>query len=154
MTKKFLNIFSHLAFYLCYMQQAIELLKNHKLRKTPGRIDILEEFLNSDFALSHKDLEITLGNKYDRVTLYRILAGFEETGLIHRVFDGENTIKYALCSHNCDSDHHHDDHIHFLCEGCGKTFCLDFDLPEIILPKLYKLKELNVVAKGLCANCS
>ena len=136
------------------MQEALDLLKNHSLRKTPGRIDILEEFMNANYALSHKDIENSLGNKYDRVTLYRIMSGFEESGLIHRVFDGETTIKYALCNHNCDNDHHQDNHIHFQCESCGKTFCLDFELPNIVLPKNYKMNELNVLAKGKCASCA
>ncbi|MBI1182800.1 transcriptional repressor [bacterium] len=135
------------------MQNAIDLLKSHKLRKTPGRIDILEEFMENNFALSHRDIENSLGNKYDRVTLYRIMSGFEECGLIHRVFDGESAIKYALCSTDCDSGHHHDEHIHFLCDKCGKTYCLNFELPEIVLPKSYQLQELNVLAKGICENC-
>jgi len=135
------------------MQEAIDLLRAHKLRKTPGRIDILEEFMAHKFALSHKDIEHTLGNKYDRVTLYRIMSGFEECGLIHRVFDGENTIKYALCTHNCDTNHHQDEHIHFQCTQCSKTYCIDFELPEIVLPKKYSLSEINILAKGLCENC-
>jgi len=136
------------------MQEAINLLRSHNLRKTPGRIDILEEFMQSNYALSHKDIENSLGNKYDRVTLYRVMSGFEECGLIHRVYDGDSTSKYALCSSNCDEHTHHDDHIHFVCNECGKTYCLEFELPEIILPKSYKLSELSVLAKGKCEKCS
>lgn len=136
------------------MQEVIDLLRSHNLRKTPGRIDILQEFKNTEFALSHKDIETVLGNKYDRVTLYRIMSGFEESGIIHRVFDGESTIKYALCTQKCTDNVHNDEHVHFLCSECGKTYCLDFDLPELILPNNYRVKELNVVAKGICENCN
>ncbi|MFY0674444.1 MAG: transcriptional repressor [Bacteroidia bacterium] len=135
------------------MQEVIDLLRSHNLRKTPGRIDILQEFKNTQFALSHKDIETSLGNKYDRVTLYRIMSGFEESGLIHRVFDGESTIKYALCTHKCSDNDHHDNHIHFLCNNCNKTYCLDFELPELVLPNKYSVSEMNVVAKGICENC-
>lgn len=140
-------------FYLCSMQKAIDLLREHNLRKTPGRIDILLEFMSHNFALSHRDIEGSLGNKYDRVTLYRVMSGFEESGLIHRVFDGESTIKYALCHDHCDGHDHHDHHIHFSCEQCGKTYCLDFALPEMVMPGQYKMKELSVLAKGTCENC-
>lgn len=135
------------------MQTAIDLLRGHNLRKTPGRIDILSEFISCNYALTHKDLETNLGNKYDRVTLYRVMAGLEECGLIHRVYDGDNTIKYALCPPDCDTEHHHDDHVHFVCTHCGKTYCLSFDLPDIKLPPQYQVKELNILAKGLCNDC-
>lgn len=137
------------------MEKSIELLKQHKLRKTAGRIDILSYFTDNSYALSHKDIEQELGNKYDRVTIYRILGSFEESGLIHRIFDESGLVKYALCLHNCDTKHHDDEHLHFQCDSCGKTFCIDhFPIPTIQLPSNFKTKELYVLAKGTCEQCS
>lgn len=135
------------------MNEVVDLLREHKLRKTPGRIDVLDTFREHDFALGHKDIEQALGNKYDRVTLYRIMSNFEDCGLIHRVLDGENATKYALCHANCNDHAHHDNHLHFGCTQCGKTYCLDFEIPRVSLPANYELEELQILAKGLCAQC-
>ena len=59
-----------------------KLLKNHHLRITDCRIDVLEKFYSTDHALSFKDLEDELKD-YDRVTLYRTLNSFIDQGLLY-----------------------------------------------------------------------
>ena len=134
-------------------EEAINLLKSHNIRKTAGRIDVIAQFIDKNYAHSHKDIEAVLANKYDRVTLYRILSGFEEAGLIHRVFDGENTIKYALCQSECHGSEHKDQHIHFQCNDCDKTYCIEFNIPTLKLPQGYRMDDLNILAKGQCPQC-
>jgi Fur family transcriptional regulator, ferric uptake regulator len=131
-----------------------DLLLQHKLRKTPNRAAILGEFLKTRFALSHGDLEQTLSD-FDRVTIYRTLSSFVEQGLIHKVMDDSGTTKYALCSEHC-SEHRHDDaHVHFSCNKCGHTFCLDhMPVPEPKLPRSYVVQDYNFLIQGVCKNCN
>ena len=60
------------------------LLKNFKLRSTPNRQEILELFLQRNYALSHGDIEKEIDSQLDRVTLYRTLKTFLDRGLIHK----------------------------------------------------------------------
>lgn len=131
-----------------------EVFEKHKLRKTPVRADILAIFFNKPFALSHGDLEETLKGKYDRVTIYRTLHLFEKKGLIHKVPDENGLSKYALCSHDCSSIQHHDEHIHFLCSSCGHTFCLNtIQVPDIALPQGYTPTVFSFTIHGICPKC-
>jgi Fur family ferric uptake transcriptional regulator len=134
--------------------QAENILKEHKLRHTDCRIDVLGIFVLQPFALSHSDLETNLGNKFDRVTVYRTLKTFLEKGIIHKVLDDEGTPKYALCSPKCEVHNHHHNHVHFKCSRCGHTQCLDeVAIPPIPLPKDFKAQEFNLLIQGLCNTC-
>lgn len=68
--------------------------------------------------------------------VYRTLQSFVEKGLIHLIPTTDNAIKYALCKDDCEAGHHHDNHVHFVCDECGKTTCLDeVTIPSVKLPK-------------------
>lgn len=128
-------------------------LKDHKLRTTSCREDVLEAFLRRDMALSHGDLESELGDRFDRVTIYRTLKTFLEKGIIHKVLDDEGT-RYALCRERCSEDNHHHDHVHFKCNTCGQTNCLEnLHVPAVKLPEGYRIQEVNLLIQGLCAEC-
>lgn len=132
-----------------------QLLKNHSLKITPTRLDILREFQEKSYAISHSELCDVMGEKYDRVTIYRTLNSFEEKGLIHSIVLSDSIKKYALCGHSCDSDEDHDhNHIHFTCSECNRTVCLDgFTLDIKNKFQNYKFEDLNITAKGMCPNC-
>lgn len=132
-------------------------LKLFSLRQTDCREDVLDILLNHDFALSHGDIEGQLSDKFDRVTVYRTLKTFLDKGLIHKVLDDEGTTKYALCRDNCHTeDHkHHHDHVHFKCNICGHTTCLDHVLiPALNLPSGYQRIETSLLVQGVCAVCN
>ncbi len=129
-------------------------LKDHKLRTTSCREDVLETFLNRDTALSHGDLDSTLGERFDRVTIYRTLKTFLEKGIIHKVLDDEGT-RYALCRERCTEHDHNHDHVHFKCNACGQTNCLEnLHVPAVKLPEGYRVQEVNLLIQGLCADCA
>ena len=92
-----------------------EILKRNSLSITDGRIKILELFYASDGALAHADIEKNAGLVLDRVTVYRTLQTFVEKGIIHQVPTTDNSVLYALCRQNCANGHHHDNHVHFVC---------------------------------------
>lgn len=137
------------------MQSVDSILKANKLSVTSGRQKILQLFLNSGGALAHADIEKKAGAHFDRVTIYRTLQAFVEKGLIHVIPSSDSAVKYALCKNDCTEGHHHDHHVHFVCENCNNTYCLDGVVtPQIDLPDSYTLSEVEVVAKGICKECS
>jgi Fur family ferric uptake transcriptional regulator len=134
------------------MPNALSILKNHRLRITDCRLSIIQEFLNKQVALAHSDLEDTLNSQFDRVTIYRTLKTFLDKDLIHKVLDDSGVTKYALCSQ--EEEHHNHEHVHFKCEKCGETTCLDsIGLPKISLPEGFKKREMNLLIQGSCSKC-
>ena len=132
-----------------------QLLKDHSLRLTQGRADVISVFLNRNTAISHSDIESEIDGQYDRVTIYRTLKSFLDKGLIHKVLDDTGIIHYALCKDECSENHHLDNHIHFKCEVCRDTFCLEHvQIPEVELPEGFKAKEHNFLIGGVCDKCS
>ncbi|MGK7393636.1 MAG: Fur family transcriptional regulator [Candidatus Cyclobacteriaceae bacterium M3_2C_046] len=134
--------------------QPEKFIKAHKLSATAIRKDILTIFFEKDYALSHHDIMILLGDDYDRVTVYRTLHKFEDVGILHKINDENGVSRFALC-HDCGEEGHNDQHIHFHCQQCGKIFCLDDPtVTSFHLPKGFKLQEFSIDLKGICNNCS
>lgn len=130
------------------------ILRAKQLSLTVSRKKILDLFLDSDGALSHGQIEKKLGEEFDRVTIYRTLQTFLDKGIIHDIPTPGNAIHYAVCHDNCTTGHHHDHHIHFICDHCGHTLCLDdVQVPSIKLPKGYTGKRMEMVVNGICKNC-
>ena len=131
-----------------------EILKRNQLSVTDSRKKILELFTANDGALAHSDIEKKTGEKFDRVTIYRTLQTFVEKGIIHTIPTVDNSVLYALCKTDCTEGHHHDNHVHFVCDNCNITYCLDDVVtPEVKLPGGFKPKLIDVVVSGLCKNC-
>src|SRR5919202_1539696 len=112
-----------------------ELLHRKQLSVTDSRKKILSLFLQSKDALAHGDIEHKAGEKFDRVTIYRTLQTFVEKGILHAIPTADNSVKYALCKDECTEGHHHDNHVHFICDNCGTTYCLEnISIPALTLP--------------------
>jgi len=132
-----------------------DILKRNQLSVTSGRRRILELFLLQDGALSHSDIEKKAGEKFDRVTVYRTLQAFLEKGLIHSIPTADNSIRYALCKDDCTDGHHRDDHVHFICNACGSTVCLEeVTIPSIKLPKGFSADQVEMLVSGICKTCN
>jgi Fur family ferric uptake transcriptional regulator len=130
-----------------------DILRRNSLSITDSRKKILNLFINIHGALAHGDIERKAGEKFDRVTVYRTLQTFVEKGIIHTIPTTDNSVRYALCK-DCAEGHHHDNHVHFICNKCGTTLCLDDVLvPDIKLPKGFVLTDIEVVVKGICEDC-
>lgn len=135
------------------MTSVVEILKNHNLRITPFRVEVLEIFMNADHALTTNDLELKLVD-FDKVTLYRTLKRFEEKGIIHKAIDGTNHPKFAICEAHCHEHHHHDEHVHFHCFKCENTFCVEsVFIPQVTMPEGFKVKQTDMIVSGLCEKC-
>ena len=131
-----------------------DILKGNNLSITDSRKSILEHFKLSKGALAHADIEKKSAAQFDRVTIYRTLQTFVDKGIIHTIPTADNSVLYGLCKNDCIAGHHHDNHVHFICDTCDTTFCLDHVItPQVLLPKGFKQKQTDVVVSGICKNC-
>jgi Fur family transcriptional regulator, ferric uptake regulator len=131
------------------------MLENHKLRITPIRQQVLGLFMGKPHALSHADIEQTLVGDFDRVTIYRTLTSFVEKGMLHKIPADNGLTRYALCKDECSNEEHHHSHVHFNCNQCSQTFCLEnISVPHINLPQGYSFTDMNYIATGTCKNCN
>lgn len=129
------------------------MLKQKKVRQTQTRAALLKVFFDNRFALSYNDLNKLTKGIFDKVTIYRTLATFEKKGVIHQVMDTQGIVKYSLCHADC-ADHHNDNHIHFKCTECDKTFCIEnIQIPDFQLPNGYRAHNAEVLMTGICSNC-
>ena len=137
------------------MKTADTILKNHSLRITDSRKAILGVFLKSEVVLGESEIEHTIRHECDRVTIYRTLSTFLEKGILHKVLDDSGAMKYALCSSGChEGETHQHDHVHFKCNHCGTTTCIEqVKVPGLHLPKGYQVAETNILLQGICPRC-
>ncbi|MFY0605824.1 MAG: transcriptional repressor [Cyclobacteriaceae bacterium] len=130
------------------------ILRNHSLRITGCRADVIGFFLKEKTALSQGDLEQAF-DQYDRVTLYRTLNTFLESGIIHKIPNSSGTATYGLCHETCTPKNHDHNHIHFKCNNCGQIECLEgVSVPEVSAPKGYEIETVNMIVDGICAKCA
>ncbi len=132
----------------------LSILKKNQLSVTESRRKILDIFLSHDGALAHADIEKNTDASFDRVTVYRTLQTFVDKGIIHLIPTTDNSILYALCKDNCEAGHHHDNHVHFVCDECQKTICLqEVTVPHVKLPQGFTPKNAQMVVRGICEEC-
>ena len=105
-------------------------------------------------ALSLGDLEVNLP-LHDRVTIYRTLNSFLESGILHKIPNEMGTATYALCHETCSPNLHNHDHIHFKCNSCGQIECFDDKtIPRVSVPNDYKIAGSHLIVDGTCAVCA
>lgn len=132
---------------------AIEMMmKEWGIRPTPVRVLVLKELLESGRPMSALELETSL-QTVDRSSITRTLSVFSESHLIHQISDGSGAMRYEVCTDKA-SEIHNDEHAHFHCRKCGKTYCL----PELRLkiPKIpagYEAEDISYVITGICPKC-
>ena len=134
--------------------EVAEILKRNQLSVTDSRRKILDLFRQSNGALAHADIETKTGEHFDRVTIYRTLQTFVEKGIIHTIPTVDNSVLYALCKDACSEGHHHDNHVHFICDDCGTAYCLEnISIPEVKLPAGFRQAQTDVLVSGTCDKC-
>lgn len=133
----------------------IKILEDCKIKPTPMRMLVLEQLILHQQNLSLTDIEDLLYPS-DRITIYRTLQTFIKHGLVHSIDTLSNGSIYALCSEDCKSDLHLDNHPHFYCESCKQITCNnDFSYTVEIKPNSpqYRLSKVEINLKGLCPSC-
>jgi Fe2+ or Zn2+ uptake regulation protein len=121
-------------------------------RNTKTKQLVMTTLSNSSSALCHEDFEKKLFGTIDRVTIYRVLQGFCDDGMVHKIPGENGKTYYALC-HCCTAGQHSDNHLHFRCIKCETVLCID--KPVIIppLPPGYVPSGIVCVISGYCPDC-
>jgi Fur family transcriptional regulator, ferric uptake regulator len=126
----------------------VQILESFELNKTKSRKDILEVFLSNQAALSEKEIQMAIKNKYDRATVYRTLNTFSESGIIHVVNNESGHSRYLLRKQP-------EEHLHFRCHLCDKIICMtDIEIPEYQLPEGFTKTGANFLITGICKKCN
>jgi Fur family ferric uptake transcriptional regulator len=129
---------------------AVDILKEHKLKRTSCREGIINVVIQASKALSEQEIRERLPGNYDRTTFYRSFKTLEEHKIIHKIVVDNNLSKYAL---DC-SVSHHAKHAHFYCSECNDVRCLeDVPVPKYQLPEGFDDVETEVLIKGVCSTC-
>lgn len=143
-------------YYICInpmdRKEIQELLQEHGIRPTANRISIALALARAGRPMSLGELETEL-DTIDKSGISRALTLFKSSHMVHVIEDGSDSVRYELClSHDTEEDS--DEHVHFYCESCGKTFCLsDISIPSVTLPQGWEPFSTNYMIKGVCPSC-
>lgn len=133
-------------------QDTIEWLEQKGIRPTANRILIFKELVRLNKPACLSDLENELATM-DKSSIFRVLTLFLEHDVVHAFEDGRGVLQYELCD-NAGVCNHKDCHIHFYCESCHLSFCLEeMDLAAVCLPEGFTSHSASFVIKGECAEC-
>ena len=135
------------------MKELERKLNDRGVRPTAVRLLIFKSMVEYPQAFSLSDMETVL-ETVDKSTISRTISLFHEHLVIHSIDDGSGSMKYSVCSDDCQCSIN-ELHVHFNCTGCKKTFCLEsISIPPVQLPEKFLLENINFVMKGLCDKCS
>ncbi|MBD3724163.1 MAG: transcriptional repressor [Flavobacteriaceae bacterium] len=124
-----------------------------RTRNSNTKKEIISLLESKEVALTHKDFQDYFQDKIDRVTIYRALDRLVEEGKLHKIANIDGGTQYALTHQNCEHHKSAHNHVHFSCEFCKKTICLDDISPKLKLPKDYMIKDIQIIVSGICPNC-
>lgn len=134
-------------------KQCEEKLKNKGVRPTAARILILQKLSEQTYPISLLELEAQL-ETLDKSTISRSLAILLEHHAIHAFEDGSGSMKYEICRSDTETCFIENRHIHFYCEVCHKTYCMDhIKIPVVQLPVGFIMDTINYTVKGICPAC-
>ena len=128
-------------------------LEHHGIKPTAMRLLVYQELEHARRPLSLRELEERMSTA-ERSTIFRTLTLLLQHHAIHAIEDGSGSLRYEPCE--SDDHHTHDDqHIHFYCEQCHRTFCFrEQKIPRVSLPQGFLMSSVNYMAKGLCPQCA
>ena len=130
------------------------LLASHGIKPTANRIVVARTLAAAERPMSLTELEYKILS-IDKSGVFRALTLFREHHLVHVIEDGGDGVRYELCLSHDGHEHDDDQHVHFYCEACHRTFCInDVPIPAVELPEGYQLSSINYMAKGLCPECT
>lgn len=130
----------------------VEILEHHGIKPTANRIVVVKALDGADRPLSLTELESSI-KTIDKSGVFRALTLFREHHLVHVIEDGGDGVRYELC-HSHDETYDDDMHVHFYCEQCRRTYCLDdIKIPPVQLPGGFLMNSVNYMVKGICPAC-
>lgn len=131
-------------------------LREAKLTVNQNRVDVYTAFLKQRKAVAPKTILENLREKrpFDKVTLYRILERFVESGLIRPIA----TANRSATLYEAVGTRKGSNHPHRICRTCGNVECIrDKELLALIdsIEHLCKRtgESVDVKIDGLCHSC-
>lgn len=133
-------------------QDIISRLESKGIRPTANRILVMKTLMGEQNPQSLSNLERKMVSM-DKSSIFRTLTLFLEHDVVHAFEDGRGVLCYELCEEKGACDHH-DGHIHFYCESCQRSFCMeDIHIPSFELPVGFYPHSISFVIKGECPDC-
>ncbi len=133
-------------------QDIISRLESKGIRPTANRILVMKTLMGEQNPQSLSNLERKMVSM-DKSSIFRTLTLFLEYDVVHAFEDGRGVLCYELCEEKGACDHH-DGHIHFYCESCQRSFCMeDIHIPSFELPEGFYPHSISFVIKGECPDC-
>ncbi len=133
-------------------QDMISRLESKGIRPTANRILVMKTLMSEQNPQSLSNLERKMVSM-DKSSIFRTLTLFLEHDVVHAFEDGRGVLCYELCEEKGACDHH-DGHIHFYCESCQRSFCMeDIHIPSFELPEGFYPHSISFVIKGECPDC-
>ena len=133
-------------------QDIISRLESKGIRPTANRILVMKTLMGEQNPQSLSNLERKMVSM-DKSSIFRTLTLFLEHDVVHAFEDGRGVLCYELCEEKGACDHH-DGHIHFYCESCQRSFCMeDIHIPSFELPEGSYPHSISFVIKGECPDC-
>ena len=133
-------------------EETILRLQHKGIKPTANRILVYRTLCQKASPLSLTNLEAMMPTM-DKSSIFRVLTLFLEHEVVHSFEDGRGLLNYELCEHHGPCKHD-ENHIHFYCEICQRSFCLeDAQMPDVQLPEGFEAHAMSFVIKGVCAEC-
>ncbi len=133
-------------------QNVISRLESKGIRPTANRILVMKTLMGEQNPQSLSNLERKMVSM-DKSSIFRTLTLFLEHDVVHAFEDGRGVLCYELCEEKGACDHQ-DGHIHFYCESCQRSFCMeDIHIPSFELPEGFYPHSISFVIKGECPDC-
>lgn len=128
-------------------------LTHRGVKLTAMRLLVYEQLEQARQPLSLRELEDRMQTA-DRSTIFRTLALLQQHHIVHSIEDGSGVLKYEVC-HGHDECTIDDQHTHFYCQRCHRTFCFhETRIPQVDLPEGFQMYSINYMVKGLCPKCA
>jgi Fur family ferric uptake transcriptional regulator len=131
----------------------LDLFTRHGLKPTANRVIVVKALAQAGRPLTLSEL-VDEVRTIDKSNIFRALTAFREHHLVHVIEDGGDAVRYELCNSR-EEDEDLDLHVHFYCENCHRTFCLEnTPIPPVALAEGFQRHSANYVVKGLCPDCA
>ena len=128
-----------------------EILKKAGLKVTKTRISVLNMLYEAGKPISHTDIMdgLPAGTNWDRVTIYRTLAEFEQKRIVKSLNSGNRIKYYEFLGGEKVSQH-----AHRFCNECGKIECLDLsDSLSLGADQGFLVLDVEILVRGICKVC-
>ena len=127
-------------------------LSGRGVKPTAMRILVYKTLMDCVRPVSLREIDDKMVTA-ERSTIFRTLTLLLQQGLIHAIEDGSGAVRYEVC-HGHDHCSLDDQHAHFFCTVCQRTFCLhDVCITHPTVPGGFHVTQVNYLLKGICPAC-